>query len=805
MIKVLCTFFVVLIALGSACAQIEHSGKIMSKDSIDFLGVTVSLFSKDSTLISSNMAHQDGTFVVLSKNQDSCFLRFDSEEIQPFTTQVISCLELDFGTFELVRIKLVDEVVVKAKKPFIERKPGMVIVNAQESVLATGLSSFEFIEKLPGVRVDANENITLNGKSGIIVQINGKNLPQSGQELANYLRGIPMSMIDKIELINTPSAKYDAAGVAIINIVMKKDARLGTNGTANLGGGHGFYPKFNSGLSLNHRNRKINVYGSYNYARRVGMNDLKLDRYFYHQNQLTGGYLQNNYFVMKVNSHNVKTGLDWQMNAKNSLSIGIHGIHSGYGLSGHNHADVLDSTRNLVSTFETYTKNNDAWGSAGTNLSYVHVLDTFKSEWSVDVDYSKYAHRSNQQIDSYYYLLSGQSAQNPYLLSGTMNGKLDVFAAKTDLRKNFKRKNSLEFGMKSSYVIADNDLKFNNVSSGQPVYDTTKSNHYVYRENINAVYAMYFHSFKKWSIQLGLRGELSNIHGLQKVFNQRKDTMYFQLFPSLGVKFGTDENHQWDLTVSRRIDRPSYDQLNPFKFYLDPTTYKDGNPNLGPQLTYAIDASFMLNQRHLFTVGLAHTEHNITEIIGPVKNQPQITAQTMVNLATVDLMYVGVNLSYDVAAWWTTLLNFNTYYALYSGSAAQTTIQNQGNVVVDFSTVNTFLLPKSWIVELSGNFHSSEKYAFDHIRSLGALNLGVQKKICKNKGVLKLSFNDVFFTSPIKASVRFTDYDEDFIVKRDSRVVMLSFTYKFGKNSAQNSRRRGTASDDLKGRINVGG
>lgn len=787
-------------------AQEQYSGKLTCSESLVFSDLVVSLYFKDSLLIASEFVLDDGTFILEFGKCDSCFLVFDGGDIVPYKTSLMVVDSTNLGTFEIQKIKqATDEIVVQSKKPFLERKPGMVVVNAQESVLATGLSSFEFLEKLPGLRIDANENIFLNGKGGVMVQINGKNLPQSGQELANYLRGIPSSMIDKIELISNPSAKFDAAGAAIINIILKKDMRLGTNGSFNIGGGHGYYPKFNVGANINHRTKKINVYASYNYSRRIGMNSLKLDRYFYDQGNLNGGYLQDNFLLMKIGSHNLKTGLDWQLDSKNSLRFGVNGLFSQFLIDGHNHSDVLDSLQQLTSTFETFTKNDDRWGSLGASVAYQRNLDTLNSEWTIDMDYSKYGHNSLQDINSYYYLTNGQTYQNPYLLKGDLNGKLDLFAAKTDLRKYFSKNVSLEAGAKVSYVVADNNLMFNDVSNGQPVYDSTKSNHYIYRENINAAYVLFNRTYKNWSYQLGLRGELSHIVGEQRVYQTKRDTLYFQLFPSLALKFGKNENHQWDLTLSRRIDRPSYDQLNPFKFYLDPTTYKVGNPALGPQTTIGLELSYMLKQRHVFTAAYGRTSNNITEIIAPVLGQSKLTAQTIINLANVDVMSLTSSLNFDIRPWWTSMLNISGYYASYSGNAAQTQINKQGNFVVDLNAVNTFILPKSWIIELSGMYHSPEKYAFDHIRSLWALNIGVQKKILNYRGVLKLSVNDIFYTSNISANVHFTDYDEHFIVKRDVRVAMLSFTYKFGKTTVAGAKRRGSASDDLKGRIQVGG
>ena len=253
------------------------------------------IYSTDSTLLSMAVSEKDGRFEADVIPVDAVFIRVIHEDFTEFTTSVLPFSETsDLNLAFQNKTKEVEEVTVSAVKPMIERKPGMMVLNVEQSLSATGSSAFEILEKSPGVSVSSTDNISLNGKGGIIVQIDGKAQPMSGTDLANYLRGIPSSAIDKIELISNPSAKYDAVGSAIINIRLKKDTRLGTNGTATVNYGQGIYPKAGAGISLNHRNKKVNIFGSYNYAYRKGFNHLVLERRFYQQDTFTGAYIQDN-------------------------------------------------------------------------------------------------------------------------------------------------------------------------------------------------------------------------------------------------------------------------------------------------------------------------------------------------------------------------------------------------------------------------------------------------------------------------------------------------------------------------------
>ncbi|HLP56295.1 MAG TPA: outer membrane beta-barrel protein [Fluviicola sp.] len=788
-------------------AQVTLSGSVTGKDNKPAFESLILLYSSDTVLIKTEVIDEAGLFRFEVTDGARYFLQVTTDEYQPYSSELITVN----GSTTLPVISLqpkesnLGEVEVVAKKPYLERQPGKLILNVENSINSTGSSAFELLEKAPAVRINNNDVITLSGKSGIIVQIDGKSLPMSGTELGNYLRGIPSSSIEKIELISNPSSKYDAAGSAIINIKLKKDTRLGTNGTIAAGYGQGVYPKTNAGISLNHRSKRINVYGSYNYAYRKAFNHLVLERRFFQNDTFQGAYIQDNYLKFPFNNHIVRTGVDFNINNKNSISFVVNGITNQFKQQGFNSSDVQGPSGTNVSAFETTNDSKDIWYSGSANLNYKRVLDTLGSEWTVDLDYAAYGNNTQQLFTTRYYNLDHVEYQPAYLLAGDIIGNLSIYSAKTDFHKELGKDRSFDAGLKSSYVIADNNLKFFDRSSGTSIYDSTKSNHFIYKENINAGYVSYTQKIGKWMLQLGLRAEYTGVSGQQLVYNVTNDTSYLQLFPTAYLTYELNEKNSFEISYARRIDRPGYDQLNPFKFYLDPSTYKEGNPYLRPQTTHIIEIAHLWNNSVYTQLGIGRTLDNITEVIAPSLTQQNITVQTNTNLKSAEIIYFNMSVPLPVTKWWTTTNNLNSYVALYSGSVANTTINRQGSFAFNVQTSNSFTIGKTWTLEVNADYRSKELYAFDRIDDIWSFGIGAQKKILENRGTIRLNITDLFYTNFTTANVKFTDYTEYFDVKRETRVATLSMTYKFGKASVPASRRRAGGADDLKSRVNNSG
>ncbi|WP_052480525.1 TonB-dependent receptor [Chryseobacterium sp. StRB126] len=759
----------------------------------------INLLGTDNTLIKTEIADANGKFGFNDLKGGTYHLKINKNGSEVYHSDNISLTDNTTLPSIDLAVKSIEGVTITKAKPMIERQDGKMIMNVENSIASTGNSAFEVLEKAPGISIDNNDNISLRGKGNLLIQIDGKNTPMTGSDLANYLKGIPSSTIDKIEFITNPSSKYDAAGSSIINIKLKKEQRKGTNGSISTSLGTGKYIKNNNSFSINHRNKKINIFGNYSFAYREAYNGLVLDRNFYENNNFKKAYIQDNYLKFRFNSHIAKAGMDYDLNDKNVLGFSVGLVSNKFNVNGDNSNVTLGSNRLPESTFTTANVSNDRWTNFSFNLNHKYTIDSLGSEISTDFDYINYANSSLQSFDTKTHEIdSGED--NLDIIKGDMNGKLNIYSLKSDLNKNFKDEWKLETGIKTSFVKTDNDLKFFNASSGSLIPDLSKTNHFIYEENINAVYGNVSKKWEKFKATAGLRMENTNVKGTQLTTNQVNKRNYTQLFPSAVFSYDLTDKSNLEVNFSRRITRPSYNQLNPFKFYLDPTTLKAGNPDLNAQTTMNYELTYSLSNKYFATLSYSKTSNNITDILKPVAENGQIvTVQTIENLNSVSYFGLYLIAPVKVTQWWDMNNSANFYYGSYTGNISGTQINNKGNFTFNINSINSFKLGNGFTAELTGNYKAREIYAYLDVSPNWYLNIGAQKKF-KNNSTLKFSFTDMFFTSNIKGQTVYNDYLENFAVKRDTRVVTLSYTYNFGSSKNGQPRKTGGA-EDLKQRI----
>ena len=768
--------------------------------------VEINLFNSENKLVKTEIADQNGKFTFNDLTDGNYIVQINKSGSEAYKSDLISVKEnTNLSTIHLNE-KTIEAVTITKAKPYIERQDGKMILNVENSIASTGNSAFEVLEKAPGVKIDNNDNISLRGKGNLLVQIDGKNTPMNGTDLANYLRGIPSASLDKIEFITNPSSKYDAAGTSIINIKLKKDQRKGTNGSISTALGTGKYIKNNNSFNINHRNKKVNLFANYSFAYREFYNKLLLDRSFYENGDFKQAYVQDNFLKMNFRNHIAKVGMDYYMNDKNVLGFSVGFISNRFDPTSNNNTSILDNNYQPAGSSNTTSNNRDHWKNISFNLNHKLKIDSLGSELTTDLDYINYSNTSLQNFITSNYDVNGNlstSMPNPYHLKGDLGGNLNIYSLKSDLTKVFKKNWKLETGVKTSFVKADNDLQFFDASAGNLVLDESKTNHFIYEENINAAYGNLIKNWEKLKVNFGLRVENTNVTGNQITTNQVNKKNYTQLFPSAVFSYDLNDKNTVELNLSRRITRPTYRQLNPFKFYLDLTTYQAGNPDLNPQTTINYEFTYSLSNKYFATLSYSKTKNNITDVLKPtVENGKIVVVQANENLSSAS--YFGLNLiaPVKVTKWWDMNNNANFYYGSYTGNISDTYIKNQGNFTFDLNSNNSFKLGNGFTAELTGNYKAKEVYAYMFLKPMWSVNIGAQKKF-NNNSTLKFSFNDIFFTSNPEARNIYTSYIENFIVRRDTRVVTLSYTYNFGSGKSGQPRKTGGA-DDLKQRIGNG-
>ncbi|RPD41717.1 TonB-dependent receptor domain-containing protein [Chitinophaga barathri] len=693
------------------------------------------------------------------------------------------------------------ETSVTAVKPFVQQQYDKTVLNVASSVTAAGSTALEVLEKAPGITIDQNDNIAMRGRQGVLFMIDGKLVPMTGQDLANLLRGMAANQIERIELITNPSAKYDASGNAgIIDIRMKKGRANGTNGNASLSIGQGVYPKLNPSLNINHKTGKLNLFGSYNYLYRQDMNDLTIYRDFYNaQKEITGSNNYDNYFRYGFHNHNLRAGADYNINSRIVLGLVANGIFTRGNVASNSQAESLNGQQQRTGYFTTLGDNNPKRNNSSFNFNYKHTLDTTGTELTADLDYARFNSNELQNYHTDYYDADHAPNRPAYKLFGDLSGNLSIKSFKADYTQLIKPIGfKMEAGIKSSWVESDNDVQFFDRSNGTDVLDVGKSNRFIYKENINAAYLNGSRKWQKLSLQLGLRVENTNAKGNQVTNKENFDRNYTQFFPSGYVGYAFSDKHDLGLSLSRRINRPSYRQLNPFKVFLDPLTSSAGNPFLNPEITYSFELTYTLLQRYTAKAAYSRTTDNILMVLSP-DTEPNSVLQTGRNLAVFNYYSMNFGIPVSVGKWLSSSNNLLVYYGEYKGNLVNTDL-NVSRVTFNLNSNNTITLNPNTSLEIIGSYQSRAYYGFLDLQDYWSVNVGAQRQLWNKKASVKLSINDIFFTNRTDADTRLTGYGEHFIQYRDTRVATLTFTYKFGKMQGAAPRRRTGGAEDEKRR-----
>ncbi len=765
------------------------------------------LKSKDLSLVKTALTGKDGKANLENVVYGSYLIKASMVNYVNYYSSVINLSETE-PQVNIPTIKLahhaaqLDAVTVSTRKPFIQKLRDRIVVNVDNSIVSAGTSAIDVLERSPGVNIDQNDAISLRGRSGVIVMIDGKPTAMTGADLANYLRGLPSAAIERIEIITNPSAKYDAAGNSgIIDIRMKKDQKLGANGTLTAGYGQGVYPKANAGSTFNYRNKQLNIFGNYNYAYRVGLNHLILDRNFFDQSIYNGGDYKDNYSKSPLSSHTMRMGVDYSPSKKTIIGFVINGNFNSIKRKSDNNSIVISQQKQAISTFQSMATNNDHANDIVANVNVKHTFDSTGKELTADLDYGTYNSGSLSVNATNYYNLDGTTQQPNYILNGDQDGKLTFKTVKADYVNPLKKGAKLEAGFKTSFVSSDNDAAFFDLSTGTPKNDVNKTNHFLYHENNNAAYLNFSKDFKKFDLQVGLRGEHTLYTTEQMIGNAKFDSSYFQLFPSAFFNYKLKENQTLGISVSRRIDRPGYSQLNPFLYLIDVTTYATGRPGLLPQLTWSYELSYTLKSLN-FTLGYSHSKDNqniaiakFRDVFPNIPSAENVTVQIPVNLNSYDYVGLTVSAPVRISKWWNMVNNGNIYYNHFNGTLGGTTLNN-GKPALDLRTNNTFTLSNGWTTELNASFSSGGQYGFMVFDPTWSLSAGVQKTILKNKGTIRFNISDIFWTNLPKAVITYNNYIEKWHAYRETRVANLTFTYRFGRNTVTASRKRTTGSEE---------
>ncbi|MEO7983611.1 MAG: TonB-dependent receptor [Bacteroidota bacterium] len=790
--------------LHSQAQQI--SGLIKDENGTPLSGVTISLMrTSDSSVIKLAISQPAGLYSFSGIREGKYRVLASHTGYKPAFSPVFS---FSASVVIVPEIKLsktpgdLGNVTVTAVKPMVEVKADKTILNVEGTINAIGSNALELLRKSPGVLLDKDDNISLAGKNGVQVYIDGRVTPLSGQDLANNLKSLQSAQIEAIEIITNPSAKYDAAGNAgIINIRLKKNKALGTNGSVNAGWNMAQSAKYNAGISVNHRNKKINIFSTYSYT--YAPNEQFMNIY---RTVLDSLFDQKGTIRDLRRSHNFKIGADYFINKKNTVGMTVNGILADPASSSNSKTLISNTTTRIVDRMLVAGNDNQMKRhNANINLNY-NYTDPKGTSFVVNADHGSYDLNSDQFQPNDYYNASGQVLQNSVVYRMLSPALININSIKGDYEENFL-KGKLGIGAKSARVKTDNDFQRYDVAGSSEALDKERSNHFIYKENINAGYVNYNRQFKTFMFQAGLRVENTVSEGIS---NGQKYSggsyipsvssfkrSYTDLFPSASITCNKNPVKQWSLTYSRRIDRPAYQDLNPFEFKLDEYTFMKGNINLRPQYTNSFGITHIYKYKLNVTMNYSHVKDLFTQILDTVEKSKAFA--TKKNLATQDITSLTVSYPFQYKSY-SLFFNASSNYSKYKADFGAGRMVDLNAVGFNLFAQNSLKFAKTWTTELSGFFNAPTIYMGSFKgKSIYNVDAGLSKQVMKGKGTIKASLSDVFHSMKFRATSDFAGQTTKINFSSESRQFKLSFNYRFGNSGVKAARQRtGGAEEELK-------
>lgn len=762
-------------------------------------GASVRLLSaRDSAQVNGVVTSSRGTFV-FERVPDGIFvLKITSLGMKPYVSTPLT-VDAAHPRIALPAIILLSagdkqlrEVTVTAKRPLIETELDKTIVNVDAMIGSASQNSLEILEKTPGVSVEPNGEIRLNGMSSVLVLIDGKPTYLSGRELADYLKSLPGGALDRLELITNPSAKYDANGNAVINIRLRRNRQAGIYGSFSTNYNQGIVGRGSQSATLNYNRRKLSLSGIFSYSK----DDYwSLDRS--NRTYLASGsdVTVRNENRSRAHSLTARLGLDYAFSERTNAGISVE-----TGSRPRNDRQDYRSvtrTRKADSTgFGRVTSDGDR-DNVSVYANFQHRFRQSGHELSAEANYLSFRNESNQWTDRYTETdtLIRQPALH-YLLPT----RTTLYIAKADYQLPLSKTAAFEAGAKWNSASNDNDFR-SFVGSEE---DYTRSNHFLYDEQISAVYTNARKSWKRLKAQVGLRLEHTNLTGRQlgnrEVQGSRFHREYSSLFPSGTFSYSLDSagRHTLSLSASRRINRPGYNQLNPFLFYVDNYSYSTGNPTLLP----AFQNQFELSYRHGQRWGLQFRYGRFRDIIF---STTEVVGETFIsrpaNVAAGQIMILSGNTSLNPVKGWDCNINIAAAHMALIRSEIYGQQLTPSTFTARFSVYNRFQFSKLWSGELTGQFNGRDINGQIIRRSRYGVNAGIMRKLWKDTGSIRLSVDDIFYTMKARSyAVALAGTEASFDSEYDTRRVALAFTYRFGKEI----RKRGKTenSDEERQRVN---
>jgi hypothetical protein len=781
MIKSILSLLILLLALQSK-AQLRISGKVENDKNASQRNVSITL-AEPRTKIRYTQSDTLGNYSFSNISGGEYLITFSAIG---FNTQQKS-IQLSRDTSINIKLEIASnelaDVQINSKRPLLEKRIDRTIFNVENSVTAIGSDALELLAKVPGVRV-VNDQISLVGKGGVNVMVNDKLIQLSQDDLSNYLKSISSHQISKIEVITNPPAHYDAQGNnGLINIVLKKTTAEGFKGSVNTVFTQASHPTASMGGNLNYRKDKITVNSTFN-IRKGSIVPFEQSTIFYPSQSWNVINKDRNFRTVPSG----QIGLDYQISKKTMLGAAYNGGYTNF----HSEENLKTRVTNVNQQLDSVL-NSDANAVISSryhsaNLFLKQTLDSTGKQLTINADWFSFADDKNRTFNNRSFfgdgaIIPGSFAE--YLSTSKQGITLYTLKADVDLPyKNFK----VSFGTKLSFIKNESDIAFYRKRNDIYAVDLSQSNLFTYHENTHALYANVNKTIKKWDFQFGLRSEYTQING--NSVNQEIKSNYLQLFPTFYATYRGGNQSAWSINYGRRINRPAYRKLNPFRWYSNQYVYTEGNPFLQPSYNHNIELSHTYKSSLTSTLSFSGANNGFADVnFIDVNSNTQATKP--VNFIT-GYSYQFINsLVSNPFENWQTINQFDVFY-IVSKSAILQTQANLSRMGAYFSTSNQFTINKSKTVLADINFWFQFPTAegLNEVKSQYNLDFGVKTLLLNKKLQLSLSANDLLKSNRYRFSSLINNIKQDYNNYYDARQLRITARFNFGNEKLKQTDRK---------------
>lgn len=805
--KITCTLITLLIPFLSILAQTEISGKIYDPGKIELEGVNIALMNaRDSSYVTGRISNYDGLFSITGISSGKYILSFSmmGYKKQYTSVEVNKNQKLNLNaTFMEEDTHLLSTVTIEGKQDIVRLEADKTIVNVASSILGSQGTAYDALRSSPGVFVKEDGSVILNGQTGAIILINGRTTYLTGENLTNLLKSMPASSIDKIELITTPSARYDASGKSgLINIKLQKNPSVGISGSINASYFYGEHGRGRIGGRFSFQNDKFSISANASHYQGNWENTLTILRQYssqYHPKRVIYSMHQSNYTRYKDIYDYFRVNFDYNLSEK--MIIG--GYSSGTGMNRgkpiNNYTtfsgleQIKDSVLHTVSADDIEQKTF----TAGTFIEY---KDNSKREADLTFDYLYFDHSEELDMIS---SLDTQTKEDK--LRGDLTGTIRMFSMQGNTSIPLEKDLTLKAGIKSTWVSVDNETDYSTIANSSWIGELSSNNRNEYSENINAIYGQLETKIKKININAGIRLENTIIknsyYPSAPEENSSYQENYTNLFPYITMSYTfPDENNNISLLYNKRITRPNYRDMLPFNQVWDKYTMSRGNPNLKSGLTDNLEFVHIFKQMFRTTLFFFNTKKAISQsYLSEGNNMIVVFPDNITSLSNYGIRFSTQKL-FDLK-WWQPTINA-AFFRMDSKWNEDGEEKKKGLYTTSLSLNNQFIFGKGWSAEIYGFYNGKVSVAQTNIKPFGGVSLSIQKKIMKDNANIKLFMEDLFKTNHEDLIISYNNLYSETSSRNDSRIIGISFSYNFksGNQKIKNIRER---SIDESKRINL--